>query len=277
VNIVFLILRTVAPEYCFFKALNIVFLILLCRYRTVAPEYCFFKALNIVFFILLCRYRTGKERLRSSLHSAPIIDTRVLLQNVHMPADTSTVRLDETGNYFVFEAGFEMLLPKGVPAAQAKMKYAQPKNAEKQGNSSDEDDDGDEDDDDEGVDGDGDGGEEQEEDCETTNAEDKDGSQDGGGGGGIKKDSIAADDDEELVMKKPLILVSKEAFRGVQGENKAQAQDFVLVDGNCKDVGFKKAYYMRVVDPDLQHRYIIWGGYISMDQLNLGISGKFRI
>lgn len=58
------------------------------------------------------QYRPGKEHLKSMYYGFPIIDTKVLLQSIVVPVDSDSLTVDETENYFVFEAGFKVAFPK---------------------------------------------------------------------------------------------------------------------------------------------------------------------
>ena len=70
--------------------------------------------------LLVCanQYRQGREQLKSMLYAYPLVSTPELLQSIQVPLDPAMAKLDDTGNYFLFRTGFQMMLPaakKGKP------------------------------------------------------------------------------------------------------------------------------------------------------------------
>lgn len=53
--------------------------------------------------------RPGKEHVRSAYYAYPMVDTKVLLKSIAVPVDPTTLVVDETDKYFVFEkTGFKV-------------------------------------------------------------------------------------------------------------------------------------------------------------------------
>ena len=68
--------------------------------------------------LLVCkdRYRRGKERTRSELFGFPLVNVRELFGGIRLPVDPSTLALDETGQYYVFPAHFQAIMPAAMAA-----------------------------------------------------------------------------------------------------------------------------------------------------------------
>lgn len=75
---------------------------------------------------------------------------------------------------------------------------------------------------------------------------------------------------EELMY--PLLLVSKEPFTQVVGEHQLKTPDLMLVGNN---VALGRAYYVRFVHPVLEHRCILWSGYINLAKPQITMPGMF--
>jgi hypothetical protein len=63
--------------------------------------------------VVVCanQYRPGKEHIKSMYYGFPVVDTKILLQCVSVPVDSSMLTVDDTENYFVFETGFKVAFP----------------------------------------------------------------------------------------------------------------------------------------------------------------------
>ncbi len=73
---------------------------------------------------------------------------------------------------------------------------------------------------------------------------------------------------EELMP--PLLLVSTEPFTAVAGEHRLKTPDLMLVGNN---VPLARAYYVRFVHPVLEHRCILWSGYINLAKPQITMPG----
>jgi hypothetical protein len=209
-------------------------------------------------------YRRGQEHLLSPLSGVPLVDTEKLLRGVDMPLDAGggggdggKPMLDETGNYYAFEAAFKLPLAVGVPAALATKKG----------------------DDDRGTAGsdDGDDGGSESGGCSQLLC-DEDGDDDDGDGEGGGEDGEDGDDGDKkrfpTSLQHPLWLVSRQAFWGVKGKFQPPCGDFMLVDATSgSNVQMDWAYYVRLVHPVLQHKCVLFAGYLSMKTPEISTEG----
>ena len=91
-----------------------------------------------------------------------------------------------------------------------------------------------------------------------------------------EEDENEEDDEEDIPeqheeMLTPLLLVSKEPFTQVVGEHRLRTPDFMMVGNN---VQLQRAYYARFVHPALQHRCILWSGYINLAKPQITMPGE---
>ena len=86
-------------------------------------------------------------------------------------------------------------------------------------------------------------------------------------------DNESSADNEELMS--PLLLVSKEPFTQILGEHALKTPDFILVGNNVQLN--HRAYYARFVHPILEHRCILWSGYINLAKPQITMPGELIV
>jgi hypothetical protein len=201
--------------------------------------------------VLVCtnQYRPGKEQLRSIYYGFPLVDTRILLEGIKLPASVDApeeaLMVDETENYFVFETNFEVPFPSNLQ---------QPRGSSG-GDGNDE-----EDNEQKGKGVCGAGGEEE------------DSSHGKAGVGAAGAVPNASEDKDMYELLRPHLYVSKDPFTRIKGSESLQTPDFMLVGTN---VPLQKAYFLRFVHPRHPQQCVLWAGYANMNKPRITMPGWY--
>ena len=206
--------------------------------------------------VVVCanQYRPGKERIKSMLYGFPIVDTRALLRSVQVPVDPASLRLDPSGNYFVFQTDFKVLFPSSSSGVEARavltVKGSEDPDHEEGGAGE--------------AAGAADGGACEEGDEGECAAE----------AHVVAAEACEIDDEGELLS--PHLHISKDVLVGIRGEEEIKCTDFMLVGNNVR---LSKGYYARFVHPSMSEKsegggVVLWGGYVSMSKAQITMAGK---